>query len=249
MQRFDGKAVLITGAASGIGRATAERLASEGARLLLCDVQDEAAGETADLCRKSGAEVRALHCDVGNDDQVTQAVEACVKHYGKLDVLCNVAGILKYGHLTDFDVKDFQRVIDINLTGTFRTCKAALPHLLESGGNIVNTASTAGEKGLPYGGAYCASKGGVLALTRSIAVEFGDRGVRANCVCPGSIVTAMTSSSLFPDDIDIQKLLRHNSMRGPDGPEVVASVIAMLASDDGRHINGEQIRMDGAALA
>jgi NAD(P)-dependent dehydrogenase (short-subunit alcohol dehydrogenase family) len=249
MQRFDGKAVLITGAASGIGRATAERLASEGAQLLLCDVQDEAAGETADLCRKSGAEVRALHCDVGNDDQVTQAVEACVKHYGKLDVLCNVAGILKYGHLTDFDVKDFQRVIDINLTGTFRTCKAALPHLLESGGNIVNTASTAGEKGLPYGGAYCASKGGVLALTRSIAVEFGDRGVRANCVCPGSIVTAMTSSSLFPDDIDIQKLLRHNSMRGPDGPEVVASVIAMLASDDGRHINGEQIRMDGAALA
>jgi len=249
MQRFEGKAVLITGAASGIGRATAERFASEGAQLLLCDVQDEAASETAELCRKAGADARALHCDVGDDGQVAKAVAAAVEHYGKLDVLCNVAGILKYGHSLDFKVSDFTRLLDINLTGTFRMCQAALPHLLESGGNIVNTASTAGEKGLPYGAAYCASKGGVLALTRSIAVEFGDKGVRANCVCPGSIMTAMTSASLFPEDIDMKKLLRQNSMRGPDGPEVVASVIAMLASDDGRHINGESIRMDGAALA
>ena len=249
MRRFEGKAALITGAASGIGRATAERLASEGEQLLLCDVQDEAAGETAELCRKAGADARALHCDVGDEAHCQQAVAAAVEHYGKLDVLCNIAGILKYGHFTEFSVTDFQRILDINLTGMFRMCQAALPHLLESGGNIVNAASTAGLKGLPYGAAYCASKGGVLAMTRSIAVEFGDKGVRANCVCPGSIITAMTSSSLFPKDIDMKKLLRQNSMRGPDGPEVVASVIAMLASDDGRHINGEDIRMDGAALA
>jgi NAD(P)-dependent dehydrogenase (short-subunit alcohol dehydrogenase family) len=248
MKRFEGKSVLITGAASGIGRATAERLASEGARLLLCDVQDEAAAETAELCRKAGAEARALHCDVSDDAHVAQAIGAVVEHYGKLDVVCNVAGILKYGHLADFSVEDFQRVIDINLTGTFRMCRAAVPHLLESGGNIVNAASTAGEKGLPYGAAYSASKGGVLALTRAIAVEFGDRGIRANCVCPGSIKTPMTSQNL-PDGVDFQKLMRQNSMRGPDGPEVVAAVIAMLASDDGRHINGEQIRMDGGALA
>lgn len=248
MKRFEGKSVLITGAASGIGRATAERLASEGARLLLCDVQDEAAAETAELCRKAGAEARALHCDVSDDAHVAQAIGAVVEHYGKLDVVCNVAGILKYGHLADFSVEDFQRVIDINLTGTFRMCRAAVPHLLESGGNIVNAASTAGEKGLPYGAAYSASKGGVLALTRAIAVEFGDRGIRANCVCPGSIKTPMTSQNL-PDGVDFQKLMRQNSMRGPDGPEVVAAVIAMLASDDGRHINGEQIRMDGCALA
>ena len=249
MQRFEGKSVLVTGAASGIGRATAERLASEGAQLLLCDVQDEATVETAELCRKETVDVRALHCDIGDDAQVAEAVAASVKHFGKLDVVCNIAGIIKYGHLAEFSVEDFQRVIDINLTGTFRMCREALPHLLESGGNIVNTASTAGEKGLPYGAAYSASKGGVLALTRAIAVEFGDRGIRANCVCPGSIQTAMTSRSLFPDEIDFQKLMRQNSMRGPDGPETVASVIAMLASDDGRHINGEQIRMDGGALA
>ena len=249
MQRFEGKAALITGAASGIGRATAERLASEGAQLLLCDVQDEAAGETAELCRKAGADARALHCDVSDDDQVKQAVAAVIEHYGKLDVVCNIAGILKYGHATDFAIEDFNRILDINVTGTFRVCQAAIPHLLETGGNIVNTASTAGLKGLPYGAAYCASKGAVLAMTRSLAVEFGDKGLRANCVCPGSILTAMTSSSLFPEDIDIKKLLRQNSMRGPDGPEVVASVIAMLASDDGRHVNGEDITMDGAALA
>jgi len=248
MQRFEGKSVLITGAASGIGRATAERLAAEGAQLLLCDVQDAHASETAELCRKAGAEARALHCDVGDDGQVAQAVGAAVEHFGKLDVVCNVAGILRYGHLAEFPVEDFQRILDINLTGTFRMCKEAIPHLLETGGNIVNTASTAGEKGLPYGAAYSASKGGVLALTRAIAVEFGDRGIRANCVCPGSIKTPMTSQD-FPEGIDFQKLLRQNSMRGPDGPEVVASVIAMLASDDGRHINGEQVRMDGAALA
>jgi len=249
MGRFDEKSVLITGAASGIGRATAVRLAAEGASLLLCDVQDDAAGETAELCRKEGADARALHCDVSDDGQVTRAVEACVEHFGKLDVLCNIAGILIYGHTDRFEVEDFERIVDINLTGTFRMCRAALPHLLESSGNIVNTASTAGEKGLCYGAAYSASKGAVLGFTRAIAVEYGDRGVRANCVCPGSIVTAMTSSGKFPDDIDMNKLLRQNSLRGPDGPEVVASVIAMLASDDGRHINGEQIRMDGGALA
>ena len=249
MGRFDGKSVLVTGAAAGIGRATALRLASEGASLLLCDVQDEAASETADLCRAEGSDARPLHCDVSDDAQVTRAVEASVEHFGKLDVLCNVAGILVYGHTDSFAVEDFQRVLDINLTGTFRMCRAALPHLLESSGNIMNTASTAGEKGLCYGSAYSASKGAVLGFTRAIAVEYGDRGVRANCVCPGSILTAMTSSGRFPKDFDMKKLLRQESLKGPDGPEVVASVIAMLASDDGRHINGEQIRMDGGALA
>ena len=104
------------------------RLASEGASLLLCDVQDEAAGETAELCRKEGGEARALHCDVSDDEQVTRAVEACVEHFGKLDVLCNVAGILIYGHTDRFAVEDFERILDINVTGTFRMCRTALPH-------------------------------------------------------------------------------------------------------------------------
>ena len=169
MQRFEGKSVLITGAASGIGRATAERLAAEGAQLLLCDVQDAHASETAELCRKAGAEARALHCDVGDDGQVAQAVGAAVEHFGKLDVVCNVAGILRYGHLAEFPVEDFQRILDINLTGTFRMCKEAIPHLLETGGNIVNTASICGLVALPHAAAYNSAKHGVIGLTKSAA--------------------------------------------------------------------------------
>jgi len=248
MQRFDGKAVLVTGAAGGIGRATALRLASEGASLTLCDVQDEATTETAAMCRESGVDARALHCDVGLDEQVDAAVAACVNNFGKLDALINVAGILLFEHTTAVSTEAFQRVLDINLTGTFRMCRAAVPHLLESGGNIVNTASTAGEMGLPYGQAYSASKGGVIALTRSLAVEFGGRGVRFNAVCPGSIETAMTRPN-FPDNVDMKLLMRQSPLDKARAPEVVASVIAMLASEDGCHINGETIRMDGGALA
>lgn len=248
MQRFEGKAILVTGAAGGIGRATALRLASEGANLLLCDVQDEGTGETAALCRDEGVEAKALHCDIGSDDQVDAAVAACVKHYEKLDAVINVAGILLFEHTTELSTEAFQRILDINLTGTFRMCRAAIPHLLESGGNAVNTASTAGEMGLPYGQAYSASKGGVIALTRSLAVEYGARGLRFNAVCPGSIDTAMTRPR-FPKDVDMKLMMRQSSLDGARGPEVVASVIAMLASEDGRHINGETIRMDGGALA
>ena len=248
MERFTDKAVLVTGAAAGIGRATALRFASEGAQLLLCDVQDEGIAETAAACRDAGADARALHCDVSDDGQVDAAVAACVKHFGKLDVVLNIAGIVHFEHSTDLRSETFQRVLDINLLGTFRMCRAAIPHLLESGGNVVNTASTAGEMGLPYGQAYSASKGGVISLTRSLAVEYGARGIRFNAVCPGSIQTAM-SQPKFPDGVEMKLLLRQSPLDQARGPETVASVIAMLASDDGVHVNGETVRMDGGALA
>jgi meso-butanediol dehydrogenase/(S,S)-butanediol dehydrogenase/diacetyl reductase len=248
MRRFEDKVVLVTGAAGGIGRATALRLSSEGASLLLCDVQDDATSETAAMCREAGVEAKALHCDVGSDEQVDAAVAACVKHFGKLDALINVAGILLFQHTTDLATDVFQRILDINLTGTFRMCRAAIPHLLESGGCVVNTASTAGEMGLPYGQAYSASKGGVIAMTRAMAVEFGARGIRFNGVSPGSIETAMSKPN-FPDNINMRLMMRQSSLDKSRGPEVVASVIAMLASEDGCHINGEIVRMDGGALA
>lgn len=248
MRRLENHVSLITGAAAGIGRATAERFAAEGATLLLCDVQDEGLAETADRCRSAGAEAKALHCDVGSDAQVDAAVAAAVKHFGRLDSLCNIAGILKFEHTTDLATEDFQRILDVNLVGTFRMCRAALPHLLATKGAIVNTASTAGIMGLPYGQAYGSSKAGVIGLTRSLAVEYGGRGVRVNAVCPGSISTAM-GTPRFPKGVEMKLLLRADSLDGARGPEVVASVIAMLASVDGIHINGETIRMDGGALA
>jgi NAD(P)-dependent dehydrogenase (short-subunit alcohol dehydrogenase family) len=249
VQRFEGKVALVTGAASGIGRATAVRLGSEGARLLLADVSAEGLEETAKLCAEHGAETHAVHCDVADPERVDGTVAACLERFGRLDVLVNVAGILKIEHTHELALEDWRRVLEINLTGTFLMCKAALPHLIESRGAIVNTASTSALSGMPWGAAYGASKAGVLALTKTIAVEYAKRGVRANAVCPGSIKTAMTTRSALPKDIDVGLLSRMMPLDGPRGPETVAAVIALLASDDGAHVNGESVRVDGGTLA
>ena len=249
MQRFDGKTVLITGTASGIGLATAERLASEGANLFLLDVAAEGLEASVKRCTELGASVESARCDVSQPDQVEAAIKACVERFGRLDALINIAGILLLEHAHQIELEDWNRVMSINLTGTFLCCKAALPHLLESRGVIVNTSSTSALAGMPYGAAYGASKAGVLALTKSLAVEYAKQGLRAVAVCPGSIKTNMTSRSNLPKDMDFELLKRAMPLDGPRGPEAVASVIAMLASDDGAHINGESILIDGGTLA
>jgi NAD(P)-dependent dehydrogenase (short-subunit alcohol dehydrogenase family) len=160
-----------------------------------------------------------------------------------------MAGILRFDDTGELETAHWQKVIDINLTGTMLLCRAALPQLIESGGSIVNAASTAALSGLPCGVAYSASKGGVLAMTRSIAVEYAKRGVRANCVCPGDINTGMTDGIAFPESMDFELMPRIMSLTGPKPPEVMAGVIAMLASEDGAHITGEDVRVDGGTLS
>jgi meso-butanediol dehydrogenase/(S,S)-butanediol dehydrogenase/diacetyl reductase len=249
MERFADKVALITGGAAGIGRATAERLASEGASLFLVDLQEDALAESVEKCRAHGSAVESATCDVSNPEQVEAAVAACVERLGKLDVLVNVAGILSLDHTHELTLERWNQVLAINLTGTFLFCRAALPHLLASGGNIVNTSSTSALAGMPYAAAYGASKAGCLALTRSLAVEYAKRGLRANAVCPGSIKTAMGSRQHLPEDLDWELLKRAMPLDKARGPEVVASLIALLASDDGAHINGESVRVDGGTLA
>ena len=248
MKRFEDRVCLITGAAAGIGRATALRLASEGASLFLVDVQADALAESAGLCA-DGDRVIHMVCDVSDPSQVDSAVQRCVGELGQLNALLNIAGILSLDHTHELTLERWNRVLTINLTGTFLFCKAALPHLLASKGNIVNTSSTSAIAGMPYAAAYAASKAGVMALTRTLAVEYGKKGLRANAVSPGSVKTAMTTRQNLPDELDFKLIERHMPLDIPRGPETVADVIALLASDEGVHINGESIRVDGGTLA
>jgi meso-butanediol dehydrogenase/(S,S)-butanediol dehydrogenase/diacetyl reductase len=249
MRRFEGKVALITGAASGIGRATALRLAEEGASLALWDVQAAALDATARDAREHGADVETAIVDVCDEAQVKAQVAAASSRFGRLDVLCNVAGILRFDHTHELSLDAWSRVLAINLTGTFLACREAIPHLLASRGNVVNIASTAGMTGHPWAAAYAASKGGVIAFTRALAVEYAQQGLRANAICPGSIETPITKAFQIPEGANPKLVRRMMPLTGFAGPEKVASLVAYLASDEGSHVTGEEIRVDGGALA
>jgi NAD(P)-dependent dehydrogenase (short-subunit alcohol dehydrogenase family) len=249
MQRFNNKVALITGAASGIGRATAERLAQEGAAVFCVDLQEAALQATVAELQQAGGKAEAFVCDISDEAQVKACVKRCIDSFGQLDVLVNMAGILRFAHTHECSLDTFNLIMRVNLNGTFLLCREALPELLKTKGNIVNAASTAALQGLPWGAAYGASKAAILAMTNSMAVDYSQQGVRANCVAPGDIVTPIASGLEFPKDANFDLLRRCQSLTGGKGPEVVAGVIAMLASEDGAHITGECIKVDGGMLA
>jgi len=199
--RLAGRVALVTGAAGGIGAATARALAADGARVVVADVADGA--RTVAEVEAAGGEALAVHCDVSDAEQVEAAVAGAVAHFGALDVLVNDAGISGGSSLAhETEVEVWARVLAVNLTGTFLCTRAAMPHLLASGrGRIVNVASTYGLVGAPLAPAYCASKGGVVNLTRQLAVDYSALGVRVNAVCPGYIDTDMGGyrASLGPE--------------------------------------------------
>lgn len=249
MRRFEGKRVLITGAAAGIGRAAVERIASEGGSVFCVDVQETGLAQTVEIVAKAGGKADWALCDVGNLASVQATIALAVEKMGALDVLVNVAGVIKMQNFERSTDDNWHRIIGINLTGTYWMCREAIPHLLASKGNIVNVSSTSAIRGLPWGAAYAASKGGVSAMTKSIAVEFAKQGLRANTVCPGSISTGMNNNSTLPDKMDFSLIPRIDAMQGQKGPEYVASVIALLASDqDGGHITGSEYVVDGGTV-
>ncbi|MDA0631746.1 MAG: SDR family NAD(P)-dependent oxidoreductase [Proteobacteria bacterium] len=249
MNRFADKVALVTGAAGGIGRACAVQLASEGARLCCVDYDAGGLEETMALLDDKDGRMFALTCDVRDEAQVVETIKRCVDHFGGLDVLVNMAGTLRFDMAVDLKLEDWANVLAINLTGTMLMCKHALPHLESSSGSIVNAASTAAHAGIPYGIAYAASKGGVLAMTRSIAMEYAKRGVRANTVSPGHIATGMTGNVTFPEEADIDFLFqRTQSILPPADPKGVASMVALLASEEAFHITGQDVLIDGGTL-
>ena len=159
-------------------------------------------------------------------------------------MLCNIAGIGNFAHTTELAFDDWQRVIAVNLTGTFLMCQAVLPHILENGGNIVNTASNAGLQGLAYSAAYCASKGGVVQLTRALAIEYWKKGIRVNAVAPGGVDTPLSRGFTMPDDADMAFMAKMQAPLGMAEPEDLASLFAYIASDEARYMTGAIVSMD-----
>ncbi|MEO6028105.1 MAG: SDR family NAD(P)-dependent oxidoreductase [Candidatus Binatia bacterium] len=241
-QRFVGRTAIVTGAGSGLGRAVAARIASEGGAVACLDLIGDAATETA---RDIGGGSRGYQVDVSDPTSVKAAVTAAAKDLGRPSVVVTCAGIGKFAHASDMPFEDWSRIIAVNLTGTFLVVQAALPFLLDGGGSITTIASNAGLQGVPYGAAYCASKGGVVQLTRSLAAEFLARGVRANCVAPGGIKTPLQRSFELPLGGDPEHLRNLMTPLGRSKPEEVASLVAFIASDEGRYMSGAIVPFDG----
>ena len=244
--RFRGKQVLVTGAASGIGRATAIRFASEGALVTIGDVNEAGLQETAEMMDSAP---RIQPFDATDFDSCRALVAAAATN--GLDVLCNISGMLKWGPSTEFAVEDFERILKINTTSVFVLCQAALPHLIKSKGNIVNTASTAALQGIAYTIAYSASKHGVAAITKGLAVEFAAKGVRINAICPGHVNTPMGNSAPPAGDVNWDLVMRNAPKleNGSCEPEDIAVLFAYLASQEARKITGSLFTIDGGQLA
>ena len=241
--------MLVTGAAGGIGTATSRLFAAEGAELVCVDLDGAMAAATAAGIVADGSRASGIECDVTDPDACAAAVEAALDT-GRLDVLVNVAGIGAFSPTPDVTLDEWNRALAVNLTGTFLMCQRSLPALVESRGCIVNVASVAGVRAVPYNAAYCASKAGVVMLTKSLAVEYGGRGVRANCVCPSSVDTPFLDGFAFTDEMDLSLFARGSSvLAGAMDPRVVADAIAYLASDGAAMITGSTLMLDGGATA
>ncbi len=247
MNRFADKVALITGAAGGIGRATAFRLADEGARCAIVDVNGAGLAETLERLGDGGHQ--AYELDLGQSDAIAALVEQVVSDFGQLDVLCNIAGILRCHHSHEMTLAQWNQVMAVNLTGTFLMCRSAIPHLKATRGNIVNMSSTAAIGGHPWMSAYAASKGAILSMTRSMSLEYVKDGVRVNAILPGGIATDMHRSFRIPDGADTSLLTRMTPLAPFEGPSAAAAAVAFVASDDGRYMNGAGLRLDGGMLA
>lgn len=251
-QRFAGQTVYVTGAAAGLGRATAELFAREGAAVFAVDVDGDGVVEVVNAVRAAGGTAFGAVADVTDEDSVAASVEHMVEELGSLQILVNVAGVGRAARFEEIDAREWRRTMAVNLDGVYLTMHAALPHLLtQRGANIVNVASIAGLRGQAYCAAYCASKAGMINLTRTIALEYASRGLRANCVAPGGIQTNMITGFIPREDFEPQ-LLAYYSPPPPgrlSRPDDVANSIAFLASKDARMINGAVLVCDGGTLA
>jgi NAD(P)-dependent dehydrogenase (short-subunit alcohol dehydrogenase family) len=257
VRRFEGQVAMISGAASGIGRACALRFAQEGAAIACLDFNVAGNEETAAQCRAAGAQTLALRCDITRPEDLQLAVDAAIAQWGRIDILVASAGIYTSSPLSEVSLQQWQRLIDVNLTGVFLSNKAVAPILMQQrSGSIINISSMAGKTSFPAAAEYSASKSGVIGLTRSVAMELAPYGVTVNAVCPGNTLTDMVRSVAGVvggrDGLSVQAWLdlRANDcpMKRLAEPWEIAGVVAFLASRDSRYITGQAIEVDGGMV-
>jgi len=250
MNELTGKVCIVTGAAQGIGAAILQRYAEAGAKVVGCDIDVEMGQEQVDILKNSGAEALFLQCDVDSQEQVRAVVEKTVDHFGSLDVVVNNAAILPdpMRPITEFEDKDWMRIISVNLGSVFRMCSAAIPQMIKAGGgSVISLASIHHEKSIPDMSPYAASKGGIVSLTRQLAAEYGDKNIRFNTISPGAILTNMTQQVLDSDPTgELAKKFDHMHLLERIGSTgEVAETALFLASKGAAFITGQDILVDG----
>ena len=251
--RLEGNVAIITGAASGIGRATALLFAREGARLALADLEEEGLGKLVDQVIADGGRAVMQKTNVADEGEVKALVDLALETYSRIDILCNNAGITgSFPSVEDEDAADWRRVLDVNLLGAVFGTKHVAPNMMERGtGSIVNTASVAGVRAGAGGNAYSASKAALINFTQTSACDLGKYGVRVNAVCPGLIETGMTRPIFdYARETDKESKLGYRcELRRHGRPEEIAAAILFLASDEASYITGQALPVDGGNTA
>ncbi|MGO2097094.1 MAG: glucose 1-dehydrogenase [Candidatus Microbacterium stercoravium] len=258
MARFSGKTIVITGGGSGLGRATAVRLASEGAQLTLVDISEDGLRDSVEAVRAAAADASVITvvADVSKEADVEAYVAATIEKFGAIDGFFNNAGIEGKQNPTESYTNDeFQRVLSINLSGAFLGLEKVLPHMREQkSGSVVNTASVGGIRGIGNQSGYAAAKHGVVGLTRNSAIEYGEHGVRVNAIAPGAIWTPMVENSMKQLDANdprgaAEQFIQANPTKRYGEPDEIASVVAFLLSDDSTYVNAAVLPIDGGQSA
>ena len=247
--RLGGKVAIVTGGGSGIGRAVAELFAREGARVVVADYKTDLGTETVEAIKRDGGDAMFVQVDVSSSAQVERLVDATLSTYEGIDILLNNAGILLFGTVLDTDESDWNRVVSINLTGTFLVSKAVLPHMItRGGGSIINvTSSTGAHDAGPNTAAYVSSKGGVALLTRAMAIDHAKDNVRVNAIAPGPTDTPMLRNALSPHQLAAFAATFPMGRLGR--PEELASAVLFLACDEASFVTGAILAVDGGQTA